>query len=640
MKTHSPILLLQLLRNMGLRYVAFRIWYLFQKKTGLLRIRFPKFIGQSGFITLDEWRNLHVNFLQKDDKQLRLLSTEAALDSLTTRVANIHSNKFTFFSSAIYMMADWHTNPETGFTYSKHQHWSEIPDFSSEAGDIKYVWEKSRFTFFYDLLRFDFHFKKDQSKVVFAQIQSWIDANPVNCGPNWKCSQEITLRVLNWTFALHYYKNSPALTKPIFEQIMDSIYRQMQHVASNIHFSKIAVRNNHAITETLGLYLIGLLYPFFPKSERWKKKGQKWFEEEIAYQIYSDGTFLQFSMNYHRVVIQLLTWAIGLAELNGEQWSDTVYDRAKKSLQFLSACQDTKTGWLPNYGNNDGALFFPLTDCHFRDFRPQLGALANLLKMDLGYKAGIWEEETLWLGQIGINRKQIFKESNVQFPLPLIFPKGGYYISRETETITFLRCGSYKDRPFQADNLHLDIWVNGENILRDAGSYRYNADEKWSKYFMGSASHNTVMLDDSDQMHKGAGFIWFNWIKRAEATLEMKNIVKHAVFEGQFEGFRTLGIGIIHRRKVRKKIDRLYWEIEDWIENAPKGVVMNQLWHPSKIFFEAYTMEAFDVDGEKISCSESSGWHSDFYGQKVEGSQVTFSTNMRYIRTIIEMKTV
>jgi len=632
---------------MGLRYVVFRIWYALQQKTGWLKIRFPKHADQKEFITLNKWRNLPVLFFKMKEKQNGELFKNQNFDTLKEHVLAIHQNKFLYFSSVYYKNTDWHTNPETGFKYNQSQHWSNIPDFSQEAGDIKYVWEISRFTFLYDLIRYDFHFQDDQSVLVFSKIESWIDANPVNCGPNWKCSQEITLRVLNWTFALQYYKNSPNLTEQIFNKIINSIYKQMQHVEQNINFSRIAVRNNHVITETLGLYVIGLLYPFFPESNRWKKKGKKWFEEEISYQIYEDGTFLQFSMNYHRVVVQLLTWAIASAEINGEQWSETIYDRAKKSVQFLRTCQDDKTGWLPNYGNNDGALFFPLTDCHFRDFRPQLGALADLLNMDLGYKTGLWQEEMFW---IGIHESKesarefgdacILSSSHSSFPLISAFPKSGYYILRETNTITFLRCGTYENRPFQADNLHLDIWVDGENILRDAGSYKYNTDEKWSRYFMGTASHNTVMLDDHDQMRKGSGFIWYDWIKKGKGRWrKIEEGTKDAVFEGEFEGFRQLGKGIKHRRKVKKKIGRLYWEVEDWIENAPAEMMMNQLWHPSEIFFEQFSIQAFDENDDEISLSISPGWYSGFYGEKEESKQVTFSSNKRYIRTVIKKVT-
>ena len=393
----------------------------------------------------------------------------------------------------------------TGYRYDATKHWTEIPDFSAEAGDIKYVWEKSRFTFLYDLIRYDFHFQEDQSELVFEEIESWVAENPVNQGPNWRCSQEISLRVLNWTFALHYYKYSVALTPERFARILHSIYRQMCHVAAHIDFSRRVVRNNHALTETLALYLVSLLYPFFPESDRWKKEGKCWFEQEIAYQIYDDGTFLQFSMNYHRVAAQLLSWAIQLAHLNGERWDEVVYDRAHKSLHFLRTCQDATTGWLPNYGNNDGALFFPLTESHFRDFRPQLIALEKALSSTAG-RPGSLRLTSEQATPCSVNAKV----SNGTYA----FPNSGYYALRDAGTLTFIHCGHYTDRPFQADNLHLDIWVNGKNILRDAGSYLYNTDERWTRYFAGTASHNTIMLGDYDQMRKGPRFIWYDWIKK------------------------------------------------------------------------------------------------------------------------------
>ena len=49
----------------------------------------------------------------------------------------------------------------------------------------------------------------------------------------------------------------------IFKRIINSIYWQIDHVYKNINFSRKTVRNNHAITETLSLYLSGLLFPFF-----------------------------------------------------------------------------------------------------------------------------------------------------------------------------------------------------------------------------------------------------------------------------------------------------------------------------------------------------------------------------------------
>src|SRR5690606_31467472 len=190
--------------------------------------------------------------------------------------------------------------------YDSNKHWLNINDFSKEAGDIKYVWEPSRFSHLYTIIRYDQQSGEDGSQLAFDEIASWINSNPINAGTNFKCSQEISLRVLNWVFALYYYQKSPHLTSSLFDKIQHYIYWQIKHVYDNINFSRIAVRNNHAITETLTLYLIGTLFPQFPGANDWRRNGKKWFEEEIAYQIHDDGTYLQFSMNYHRVVIQLL----------------------------------------------------------------------------------------------------------------------------------------------------------------------------------------------------------------------------------------------------------------------------------------------------------------------------------------------
>ena len=617
---------LQLTQNMGLRYVSFRAWYTLQTRTGLLKRRFPKQPPNQPLASRSEWRNLPITFFPFAPQ---IALTQAEKNTLHECVEAFRQGTLPFFSGDKYRVTDWLTNPATGYRYDPTKHWTEVPDFSPEAGDIKYVWEKSRFAFLYDLIRYDFHFKENQAERVFGEMESWIASNPVNCGPNWRCSQEIALRVLNWTFALHYYKNSPLLTDARFDRIIQSIYRQMQHVEDNIQFSRRAVRNNHALTETLALYLVGLLYPFFPESTRWKMKGKHWFEQEVAYQIYDDGTFLQFSMNYHRVVVQLLSWGIQLAQLNSESWSPLVYERARQSLQFLLACQDVTSGWLPNYGNNDGALLFPLSECHFRDYRPQLHALAAVLHQESPYAPGTWTEEAGWLGAIDADQptEPVLDGTHS-------FDEGGYYIQRDQGTLTFLRCGHYTDRPFQADNLHLDIWVNGENILRDAGSYLYNTEEQWTRYFAGTASHNTVMLGTYDQMRKGRRFIWYDWIKESKAGWFQSS---GCIFEGEFTGFYQSGQPVTHRRRVIKQAGKRQWLVEDWLHNAPPEVPMHQIWHPSAGFLEQYTITCLDQQNTEIEPTKTEGWYSPTYGQKEAVPRLVFSTSGRYLKTEIRI---
>ncbi len=520
---------------------------------------------------------------------------------------------------------DWVTNPDSGFRYDVRKHWTEIADFSREAGDIKYVWEKSRFSYLYDIIRYDYHAGVDCAEIVFSDILSWIKSNPVNCGPNYRCSQEISLRVMNWTFALYYYRNSAFLTDEVFNQMQYAIYWQMDHVYRNIDFSRIAVRNNHAVTETLGLYFAGLFYPGLPDADLWKRKGKGWFETEIGYQVYNDGTYLQFSMNYHRVVVQLLTWAITLAGKNGERFSEVVYDRAKKSVQFLRTCMVDEIGWLPNYGANDGALFFRLNDAHFRDYRPQLAALAGALGIDID--AGS-EEDSEWYGITGEPTDRWRPANGIHS-----FVKGGYYVIREPDTLTFTRCGNHKDRPSQADNLHIDIWYKGENILPDGGSYKYNADDPTMRYFSGTQSHNTVMLGDKDQMLKGGRFIWYYWSQCKEAGLRDDD--SSYVFMGAAAAFGYINKRIVHRRKIIKAKGIASWRVEDEIVGLLKDMEMRQLWHFRQNANARVAFTASNGRGNHLTPNIREGWYSGLYGQKESLQELYFSSDDGKINTTV-----
>jgi len=363
----------------------------------------------------------------------------------------------------------------------------------------------------------------------------------------------------------------------------------------------------------LTLYIVSTLFPQFHNTLQWRKKGKKWFEQEIAYQIYDDGTFLQFSMNYHRVVIQLLTWAIRIADINGDKFDNRVYEKAYKSLNFLYQCQEDGTGYLPNYGSNDGALFFKLSDNDYRDYRPQLNALHVLLTGESLYQTDT--EDRFWYGNNSIIRFQPIKK---QFGI-LRFETGGYYLIRESETLTFIRCGRHKDRPAHADNLHLDIWYKGENILLDGGTYKYNTDDTSLKYFTGTESHNTVILDDRDQMLKGSRFIWYDWSQAVDVRI--KEEPEYFEFKGRVSCFRHLSRHIIHERIVRKMKNKPEWQIEDRIENKPEFVCMKQLWHTpdvKKLRFDSQQPSKI----EKSACSL-------YYGQKEMVDQIIFSTDAK-----------
>ncbi len=617
-----------LVSNMGWRYVSFRAYHEITRRSGMLKKKFPTNPAFQQHFTLTNWKKQTARFFFEDRESLIFPKNPSA--DLKKRFDEVSSGKLLFFSSTVFELGknyDWVTNPDTGYKYDVNKHWTEIPDYSKEAGDIKYVWEKSRFSYLYDIIRYDYHYGVDCAQLVFNDILSWIKANPINCGPNYRCSQEMSIRVLNWTFALHYYKNSAALTEDIFNHVQHVIYWHLHHIYNNIHFSRIAVRNNHAITETLTLYLGGLLYPDYPDAAKWKEKGKKWFEEEIAYQVYEDGTFLQYSMNYHRVVAQLMTWAIALSDQNKERFEQNFYKRAKRTFLFLRTCMNEENGWLPNYGANDGALFFRLSSTDYRDYRPQLQALAAALGTELKFNQ--FNEDSHWYGTYENARKTWEPQVGLHE-----FKEGGYYIIKEKNNLTFLKCGSYKDRPQHADNLHIDIWHNGENLIMDGGSYKYNTDNDTIRFFSGTESHNTVMLGDKDQMLKGGRFIWYYWTQCK--NISFKETDSEYIFEGSIEAFRYLSPGIVHTRKVVKTKGSDKWLITDSF-NETAGLTMRQLWHMPTKNKNKVTLKA-KVGGKALKGQEIESWASPMYGMKEKNSCTEFSTDENTIETELMLK--
>ena len=610
-----------LMKNMGSRYVLFRLWDGCTKKIGGYQLNHPTNPRLRMTISLNQWRTMNIPFVFDDRQTLSLPKyQEPTLKEKANRILNGEVQFFSFEWKQLGPNYNWITHPETQYEYNNTLHWSAINDFDKEQGDIKYVWEKSRFSHLINLMRYDYHFEEDHSEFVFQEIADWIHWNPINQGPNWKCSQEISLRVFNWMYLLLYYKNSPFLTEVLWEKIQNSIYWQLHHVYHRRHFSLIAVRNNHAITETLLLSLSEIMFPFFPETKKWAQVGRKCFEREIAYQIYEDGAYIQHSMNYHRVVIQLLSFGLSITEKAEKPFSKTVYDKAYKSLNFLLQFVQKENGYLPNYGANDGAWFFPLSESHYRDFRPQLNSLHQILT------------STSLFGQ----NEDFFqkKKSHYSFaPLKIQmgcveFNSSGYYLFRNEQSFTFIKCGSYKDRPSHADNLHLDIWVKGENILRDSGSYQYNTDPRDFNYFFGSQSHNTVVVADCDQMLKGNRFIWYYWTK-ALAVLTDEDDEKYT-FEGSIKAFQQLG-GLVHKRKVSIYKNKAIWIVEDYID-TPNDTTARQLWHIHPESLQLGWKVATKFPYHK---TDFQSYFSSFYGVKEAQTGIAFEFK-NSIKTILK----
>lgn len=402
-------------------------------------------------------------------------------------------------------LPDFLSNPFSGAPVSAaNELWWRIPDFTAEIGDIKAIWELSRFSWvpaFAQQSRAGDPLAIDRLN---QWIEHWCAQNPPARGPNWKCGQEASIRIMHLVTAALVLDQHEA---PL-EGLTELIAWHATRIYPTISYA-IAQDNNHGISEAAAMFLAGT-WPALrgdPRAKHWATAGRKWIEDRVARLIAKDGTFSLYSTNYHRSVLDTLSLIeVWRRKLDLTPFSNTFYEQAGQATEWLRALTDPVTGDVPNTGQNDGSRLMPLSDTPFRDYRPSVQLGANLFLKRIAYDEGRWNDQLRWLG--------ISSAGERLAPIgDRIAPDGGFGVLRRGDAAVLLRFPRFRFRPSQADALHLDLTVTGKNWLRDGGSFSYALDPELVDYFGGVRSHNTIQFDDRDQMPRLSRFMYGAWLQ-------------------------------------------------------------------------------------------------------------------------------
>ncbi len=631
------------LKQYGLLRCLYRLWYDFAIKTGFKKRNFRPFRWEDKpliFWVDKKYQNM-LPIFKKFHGELQVhyffpighapIIDNRWLQDAITDSQLIMEGKLRYFSDQIGKTGlpfDWFLNPFTGYRETQIQHWCEISDFGSQRGDIKFFWEPARFNWAYTLARAYTATADEKYPEIFWSLwESFINENPPYIGLNWKCGQEIALRIFACIFALHVFWNSRHTTEQKVSQMVAFLAVSAHRIAKNINYA-ISQKSNHAVSEAAGLYIVGLLFPELKDAAYWKQLGRKVVENEVRRHNYPDGSYVQHSMNYQRMTLQLCVQIMRLAELNKESFSALVKLRLRASYLFLFQCQDPQSGCVPNYGANDGSTVLPLSSCEYLDYKPTLGACYYLFENKLLYPPGPWQECVLWL--FGENTKNA--SQSILSRKSCNFDYGGYYTLRAGDSWAMVRCHTYRNRPSQADMLHLDLWWKGLNILTDSGTYQYFVPDNWNHYFLSTAAHNTIMLADTEQMTKGPHFMWADLVK--SQFLRRAHVNNVELWQGEHYGYQRLHTRAVCRRTICR-IDESYWLVVDDVFGFGKEKA-DIFWHLPDYAYNlsgntlhlttpqgpvSVILYSWPVPSKPAVCRGETekkrlGWQSLYYGQK------------------------
>lgn len=511
---------------------------------------------------------------------------------------------------------DWHANPfHRTRVATPQKFWYEIPDFDSAVGDIKTIWEASRFEWLLPMAQRARLGDQGEIDRMNEWLADWCAHNPAYRGPNWKCGQEASIRVIHLAVAARLL-GQDAEPEP---DLLRLVYAHLLRVYPTISYA-MGQDNNHGTSEAVGLFVGGHWCHASGIEEglRWAEAGRKLLENRVRRLVEPDGSFSQYSVNYHRLMLDTLCVAELWRRWHGlEPFSQQFYERAKAAVNWLYAIVNAETGDAPNVGANDGARLLPLVDADYRDFRPSVQLAMALFQDQRAYTTpGLYDFHLAWLGVP-------VPERSARTPASSQFEHGGYAVLRRDRWFVLMRYPRFRFRPSQCDALHVDVWFEGDNLLRDGGTYSYNAEAVWQAYFPGTASHNTIQFDGREQMPRLGRFLWGAWLA-TDHIEPLRGDNESIIFGASYRDSK----GARHSRRLR--LDSRGLTVQDRIDGFSERAVLRWRLKPGDWEFQhkldgnqhhvvvgcgLYTLEV-RADVPLVRCELVQGWESRYYLQK------------------------
>jgi hypothetical protein len=479
---------------------------------------------------------------------LKAMLARGAMTSLVHSAEDILAGRFRLFSrhqvTAGFPPA-WGADPLGPGGGARGEHWSRV-SMGGAGGELKFVWELSRAAWAFTLARAYSVTGEERFAEGFWRLwTSWIDENPPNSTVQWKDGQECAFRLMATSFAVQLCANAAATSGDRFVRHLGAVAALARRIEQGRFYAQLQ-HNNHSMSEAAGVYTAGVMYPLLREGAEWRARGWQRLIGEADRLLRPDGTFTQKSHNYHRVMLHDYLWAASVADGTGDRFPTGTSARLERATEYLGAVVDADSGGAPNFGANDGALVLPLEEADYQDFRPTLAAARHLAFRSRIGPGQPGEETVLWLfGPAALSPVPVIAPE----PAPVALEPGGIYTLRQAHSWVFTHAEAFRDRPQQADQLHVDLWWRGQNVARDPGTYVYFADPRLYAWFRGSRCHNTVSVDGRDQMEPGPRFLWATWAKARARVVGSTSDTPS--LELVHDGYQRLAPPVEHQREVQ-----------------------------------------------------------------------------------------
>jgi len=506
----------------------------------------------------------------------------------------------------------WHHDPIGNVRYDSALHWSAIKEHAD--ADLKLVWEPSRFSWAFGLAHLHVADPTSAAAETFWRLfESWCDNNQPNAGVNWQCGQESSIRFMAVMFATEAFGETvrTAERETLLRSFADVTARR---VLAHWRYAR-SQRNNHIVSEAVGLLGVAAFFPDLEVSPRAWNTGDRLLREACTELVFEDGGTSQYSLNYHRVFLDNFIWArilYGLADQTVPSELDGALDRA---TVFLQALVNTRDGTAPNYGHNDGARLLPTSSATQMDMRPTIEAS----RACRGHTHAD-SELAAWMPK-PVSGAPVTSQPRTHYP-----QAGITLLGSGTRRASVRGC-TFAFRPAHQDQLHTDLWLDGVHVITDPGTWSYKPAGGEPDLSL-SSFHNGPVLVGSEDMKRASRFLFVEWSK-----------VTHEVAEpisGRWVSSRVSPATAMTAQRVIETTER-GWVITDEVALADPGEVATSWLLPSttvnisslgaevEISKRRFRLH-FEVENGDAALERHAAMICNSYRQSTGGTRLTFTS--------------
>jgi hypothetical protein len=319
-----------------------------------------------------------------------------------------------------------------------------------------------------------------------AVIESWLSAEQRPRLPSWH-PYPTSVRILSWAAALSTIDSWPHSLR---SRVAAELWRQARYLRRSIEQD---IGGNHVIKNATALIGAGAIFP----DSGLLDSGLGVLSRELGRQILSDGGHEERSTSYHRQVRHDLEDARRLVRAAGgsvPEWLDDTVAR----------CDD----WEAEMAGPGGMV--PLLNDAW-----EIPAASERRSAPVTHLEGT--------GHV------VLRDADDQ----VIFDVGPI-------------CPPHLPPHAHADVLSFVVWAEGEPLLVDPGAYAYTGEPR--NVFRGTAAHNTVEVDGSDQCEFWGDFRAARQPRVHAGRLRREDGV--VVAAGSHDGYRRLEEPVTHHRTL------------------------------------------------------------------------------------------